>query len=85
MEEGDWRLRLTRGDIIAWAILPVPRKEILEKMSELDGVVEKACVDVAMDKLDGLDSCRAIRRVESENSLVDSMVDSMISWKRKWS
>ena len=41
MEEGDWRLRLIRGDIMACAILPVPRKEILEKISEGLGVVEK--------------------------------------------
>lgn len=46
MEEGDCSCRLIRGDIMACAILPVPRKEILLNMfsSVLD--VEKDLVMV---------------------------------------
>lgn len=49
MEEGDCRCRLISGDIMACAILPVPRKDILLNMfsSLLD--VEKYLVMVPLD------------------------------------
>lgn len=50
MDDGDWSDLLTRGDIMAWAIFPVPRKEILEKMSDWAGVVEKAAAAARSDR-----------------------------------
>ena len=49
MEEGDWRLRWMRGESMAWAILPVPTKVILEKMlsGEEEDSDEKQQVGVA--------------------------------------
>jgi hypothetical protein len=41
MEDGACRFRLMRGESMDWAILPVPRNVILEKMSEAVGVAEK--------------------------------------------
>ena len=52
---------------MAWAILPVPRKEILEKISFVVGVVENAAIDC-------LGSWWERRRVDRVKSLLDSIL-----------
>jgi len=48
MEDGVWRFWEMRGESMAWLILPVPMKVILEKMLFLDEDEEASLLEVAV-------------------------------------